>query len=802
MNFTGHSGNDTINGTSAHDVFDLSQGGEDAANGRGGNDIFNMGAALDAGDAIDGGNGNDTVVLDGEYSPVFPFRLVFTATTMVNVENLVVAAGHDYDLKTANETVAAGDTLTVDATALNGSHALTFDGQAETDGSFYFIGGAGGDNLTGGFGNDTFDLSLGGNDSANGGGGNDTFLMGGAFNNRDVIAGGGGDDVVILDGDYSQGVVMSPNSLPTIARLVMKAGHSYDLSTGGGPPLVDASALGAGNFLHYDEASETVDAPDTVLGGGGDDRIATGNGGDTIVTGAGKDFVDGGDGDDTIDMGANLTAADRVNGGDGTGDTLLLDGDYTGAHAVVFAPNTVVNVETTSVAAGHSYDLTFDPDNFSNFFIWTFDATALGKTDSLNLVVDPTARIHVDAGRGNDTITGTSLVIDPLGGAPVVDISNGGNDTVVNGISVYAGAAFTAADSITHGRLELEGNYAGAHKLVLGANSLHDVNELLLLGAHSYDITMNDGNLSAGHNLLVGANGTRLVFDGSAETDGTFHVSDTAGNDVIAGGAQGDTFVVFAGGDDTVRGIGGNDVFNVSTAALAGNYLFDGGAGRDTLTFQPDDVSTTFTGNLKNMEAITVGFTWHFDFITVDANVGAGKTMTVDGSALTGGGTLGFNGSAETNGSFIVVGGLNNEALTTGAGNDTLQGGLGGDSLTGGAGNDIFRYNSVAESTSSTHDADMDFDPAHDKFDLNVHVKGIDPAINGQLFISQSFDSQLETQVSGLVPHHAVLFTAGAGGDISGTFLIVDANGTTGYQASEDYVIQVALSTLTKSLFI
>ena len=39
--------------------------------------------------------------------------------------------------------------------------------------------------------------------------------------------------------------------------------------------------------------------------------------------------------------------------------------------------------------------------------------------------------------------------------------------------------------------------------------------------------------------------------------------------------------------------------------------------------------------------------------------------------------------------------------------------------------------------------------------------------------------------------HDAVLFTPNAGGLAGHTFLIVDANGTAGYQAGADYVIDV-----------
>ena len=66
---------------------------------------------------------------------------------------------------------------------------------------------------------------------------------------------------------------------------------------------------------------------------------------------------------------------------------------------------------------------------------------------------------------------------------------------------------------------------------------------------------------------------------------------------------------------------------------------------------------------------------------TVDANVSSGKTLTIDGSGLTGSNILTFQALAETNGSFIVKGG---------AGADSLIGGKMVDTLTGGGGIDFF----------------------------------------------------------------------------------------------------------------
>ena len=84
----GGSGNDNVIGGSGADRFDLSTGGTDSAFGGDGNDQFLLGAALTPADTIDGGNGFDTVILNGNYSA----GLTFAPTTMTNVERLLLPA--------------------------------------------------------------------------------------------------------------------------------------------------------------------------------------------------------------------------------------------------------------------------------------------------------------------------------------------------------------------------------------------------------------------------------------------------------------------------------------------------------------------------------------------------------------------------------------------------------------------------------------------------------------------------------------------------------------------------------------
>ncbi len=298
MKFNGSHGNDSFTGTSGNDIFNLWSGGNDKAKGLGGDDVFNMGAALNARDTINGGGGNDTVNLDGDYA-----GLVFKAFTMTQVENIVFAAGHDYSITTSDNTVAALATLHVDASALGPGRSLVFDGSAETNGNFSFKAGHGDDVLTGGAMNDSFDLSLGGDDTARGGGGNDSFFFGGKFTAGDRVNGGTGSNDIFLNGDYSGGLTLKAHMVLQVADIQVQGKHDYaftldDHSLTPGQRLEFFSgAIKGGHALSVD-ASSLTNGSIFVVAGSGTDKIVGGSEADVLQGGHAADFLRGNGGSD------------------------------------------------------------------------------------------------------------------------------------------------------------------------------------------------------------------------------------------------------------------------------------------------------------------------------------------------------------------------------------------------------------------------------------------------------------------------------------------------------------------------
>src|SRR6185503_15222829 len=185
---------------------------------------------------------------------------------------------------------------------------------------------------------------------------------------------------------------------------------------------------------------------------------------------------------------------------------------------------------------------------------------------------------------GDDNLTGTS------GNDNILDFQ-GGDDTVQAGDGndvIRMGATLNAADKIDGGTgrdtVGLNGDYSAG--VVFNADTMTNVEVLSLAGGHSYNLTLNDGNVAAGAGLLVKAGslgaGDSLVFDGSAETDGHFAVVGGAGDDTITGGTQGDSFHLEKGGVDTANGGGGNDVFYMGDQLWSDDQI-DGGSGHDTV---------------------------------------------------------------------------------------------------------------------------------------------------------------------------------------------------------------------------
>jgi hypothetical protein len=487
--------------------------------GGAGNDTIAMGTELKASDRIDGGTGSDTMFLGGDYS------LTLASTTLRDIGDLVLFGGHNYKFVTNDGNVAAGDTMNIDVNGVS-ANTVSFNGSHETDGDFDFDVGAGVMELTGGAQSDV-------------------FFVGANLSTADRFNGGGGSDVMYLGGNYS--LSLKAANLTGIENLMLASGFDYHLVTGGdtvgagGTLTVDATALGAGDSLYFNFSKETADS---VI----------------VDAGAGTAQLTGGQMDDTFYFNVaghgGFTASDRLDGQAGY-DRLHLDGDYSGAHAVVFANATMINVEEIDLTGGFSYNLEIAANTVAGDATLTVDGSALGAADVLTFNGAKTAApaaLDITGGAGNDVLTGGK-------GDDVFDLSHGGDDTASGGAgddTFNMGFGLTATDRLDGGTgmnvVNIDGIYMGDNTLVFSATTMVNIQQLVLGNSdpsNCYDITTNDANVAAGQTMqIAGADllsSQTLTFNGSAETDGHFFIAGGAASDNLTGGALSDTFFYSTG---------------------------------------------------------------------------------------------------------------------------------------------------------------------------------------------------------------------------------------------------------------
>ena len=239
------------------------------------------------------------------------------------------------------------------------------------------------------------------------------------------------------------------------------AGNLIDnvsLTTGvGGNDSVDG---GAGNDTILGGAGN-----DTLNGGDGNDSLVGGSGTDSILGGVGTDTIDGGTGNDTIDGGAG---ADSIAGGDGD-DLIKLTGTF-GNDTIMGgeAGETIGDtIDATAISANQTVTFTGGEagtltDGTSTATFSEIERFLLGSgNDSVNGAAADLS-MYVDAGAGNDSLTGGSAADTLIGGlgsdhflglsaGDVVDGSEDPGNTDVDVLDLFGSGWTKATTNIIFG---------------------------------------------------------------------------------------------------------------------------------------------------------------------------------------------------------------------------------------------------------------------------------------------------------------------------------------------------------------
>ncbi|HEY5720972.1 MAG TPA: FG-GAP-like repeat-containing protein [Allosphingosinicella sp.] len=321
--YEGGSGDDVIIGTPNPDIFMLQQGGSDQVYGRASADIFYFGAAF-GDDFVEGEEGIDTIVLQGDYSGG-------TGGIFTGIESISLLSGsntrfgdtadnrYDYVITIQNSNVAAGGQLKINGGNLLVGEDLTVNGAAETDGGLLIYGGNGVDHLTGGGGTDIF-----------------FFAGDGRLAAGDTFVGEGGYDALFLRGDYVldfdapawDGAISGVESLTLASSTDTRyasGGSDFDYEidwndgflAAGQTMTVNGGGLVAGETMDFDGSNES-NGMFRLFAGAGDDVLQGGAGNDVIYGGLGTDTMYGHGGNDTFRF--DSTAQSNPGGRDGIQD--------------------------------------------------------------------------------------------------------------------------------------------------------------------------------------------------------------------------------------------------------------------------------------------------------------------------------------------------------------------------------------------------------------------------------------------------------------------------------------------------
>lgn len=724
--FRGGNGNDVVRGSGSADTL-VGNAGDDRLDGWYGNDTLSGGLGNDI---LNGGEGLDTVTYVNSTAGVnVDLRVQGVAQdtggegsdTLVDIEYLT---GSSY-----GDTLRGNDdfNLIID-TGVAATTALT-----QTDSLFGYGGNdsiqvtraaaavATTINMDGGDGNDFIELRGGTLTSALAtnvdGLSTATYMaLGATSNDRNLdivtVAGGAGNDRIILSGVASATIdAGSGNDIVSISMRGAAGVNNYQLTLGAGADIIQ---LGVGT-----SAATSADVAATAR----TNRVTDFQAGDAGDKFEMTNFLNLGLTGYTVNSNAFTSGHLRLVQ---SGRDLLLQIDRDGAAG---ATNAFVTIFTLS----NAYTGGLTAYNFDGF-IGGLTLSGFAEDET---IIGATGSDVLSGGAGNDVLVGLAGN-DTLNGGDGDDVLRGGaGDDILIGGTGNDTASYSDATAGVAVNLIL----TGAQVTGAGSDTINGI-ENLVGSAFNDTLTGDAGNNriegGAGDDTLVPGAGTNTV-DGGAGTDtavllGNYSdytiTADTTSATFVRNGGADETNIFlnveryrFANGLVVTPGTGGADFFDLSAktgpvalATGAGNDAFllgslltaadriDGGAGFDELAIRGNYTGANRlvldAGTLTNIELLATQAGGNYDIVSNDATVAAGQSLTVYGSTLASADSLTFNGSAETNGSFLMYGGLGIDTLTGGAGNDAFFFGPGkfgqNDVIVGGAGFDEIGLDGLA----------------------------------------------------------------------------------------------------------
>ena len=736
-NLIGGAGNDTLTGST----------GDNTLDGGAGNDVLKGGAGNDrliggdgTGDTADysAATGNVTVSLADAGAQNVGSNL--GSDTLSGIENLIGGAGNDTLTGSDGDNTLTGGAG--DDTLIGGAGNDLLDGVSGNDIADYATQMTGATNtLTVNYAANKLTTTVGGAngvdelkniDTISGGAGNDTFNLGNAFTDL-TIDGGNGNNTA----DYS--------GFSGTVKKVAGSENQYELTAANGTKVTHTlnniehvKGANQGDVLTGSSGNDTLTGnggDDVLTGGGGNDKLYGGAGNDKLIGGAGNDLLDGGIGNDTADYATQMTGAANtltvnyvsnrltttVGGATGVDELKDIDTISGGSGNDTF---NLGNAFTNLTIDGGNGTNTADYSGFSGTVKslgnskYELSRVVSGTTEKVTHTLDNIDTIkgsHLIGGAGNDLLEGNTLdggagndTLRSLDTGANTLVGGAGNDILTGGTGNQDTADYSAANgNVTVDLSKTTAQNVGAN---LGSDTLSGI-ENLIGGAGNDTLTGSDGANTldggagddvlkggAGNDVLKGGLGTGDTADYSAANGNvTVDLSKTTaqnvgaglGSDTLSGienliGGSGNDTLTGSSGDNTLTGGAGNDSLYGGTGndrliGGAGNDLLDGGGGNDiadyaaqmtaaanklTVTYANSKLTTNVDGaagidELKDIETISGGSgNDTFDLANARTNLtinGGDGTDTAD--------YTGFNGTIEK------IGGTNQYKLLDSSGN-------------------------------------------------------------------------------------------------------------------------------------
>ena len=399
---SGGLGNDTLLGEDGNDIL-IGGLGQDSVNGGVGDDQITLLVTAGNVDAIDAGDGTDTLVLSG----VVPGDHVVVVHLSSSTDQVVSIGG------TIDDTLAQVNIENLTASGIGSSVNVT-----GSDGDNIIIGSNGNDSIDGGTGNDTIIGGLAA-DTLQGGTDNDRFLLASTaeFATGEIIDGGLGTDTLRYTGNTAATLTLT-NLVSNIEQVEIT--NATGLTAGLAAINVNATAVANGLTIIGNNGANVLTGTsqaDTFNGNGGNDTLVGGAGDDTMIGGKGADNLQGDIGNDLILLASvgEFAAGERITGGAGI-DTLR----YTGHVAATLALTSLVtNIEQVQIADA---------------------AGDTSGTVAININAAAVANgLIITGNAGNNKLTGTAQADTISGGAGIDSVNGGGgNDVIEIGPGDYA----------------------------------------------------------------------------------------------------------------------------------------------------------------------------------------------------------------------------------------------------------------------------------------------------------------------------------------------------------------------------